>query len=43
MAVGDTETREARAALRGVYERFSEGFGSADLEEAARLLGAASS
>ncbi len=43
MAEGDTGTREARAALRGVYERFSEGFGTADLEEAARLLGAASS
>jgi class 3 adenylate cyclase/predicted ATPase len=43
MAKGDTETQTARAALRRVYERFSEGFGTADLQEAGRLLGAASS
>jgi class 3 adenylate cyclase/predicted ATPase len=42
MARGDAEAQAARAALRQVYERFSEGFGTADLEEAGRLLGAAS-
>ena len=39
MAVGDTDTQTARAALRQVHERFAEGFGTADLEEAGRLLG----
>ena len=43
MAEGDTETRTARAELRRIYQRFSEGFGTADLQEAGRLLGAASS
>ena len=42
MAEGDTATRTARDALRQVFERFSEGFGTADLEEASRLLGVAS-
>ena len=40
MAAGGTEAQTARAALRQVHERFSEGFGEADLEEAGRLLGA---
>jgi len=43
MAEGDTGTQSARAALRRVYERFSEGFGTTDLAEAGRLLGATGS
>jgi predicted ATPase len=41
MATGEIGTRAARASLQQVYERFSEGFGETDLEEAGRLLGAA--
>ncbi|HEX2478358.1 MAG TPA: AAA family ATPase [Geminicoccaceae bacterium] len=41
MAEGEAERQPARACLRQVYERFPEGFGTADLEEAGRVLGMA--
>jgi class 3 adenylate cyclase/predicted ATPase/predicted nucleic acid-binding Zn ribbon protein len=40
MAEGDAERRTARGSLQQLYERFSEGFGTVDLNEAGRLLGA---
>jgi predicted ATPase len=41
IAEGEPEMRTTRALLQHVYERYSEGFGTADLEEAGRLLGMA--
>ena len=40
MAEGDAERRTARASLQRMHVRFSEGFGTVDLNEAGRLLGA---